>query len=98
GTTRTLLYSREGRPTNCYRIQLPDGLELREVLDDEGTGKSWLTLVLNQEPMQDIRGTNDILQGKVRKGKATEEQRREARRFAYQMASHGYGKRLRMCF
>src|SRR5450432_230975 len=34
GTTRTLLYSREGRPTNCYRIQLPDGLELREALDD----------------------------------------------------------------
>jgi hypothetical protein len=49
GTTRTLLYSREGQPTNRYRIQLPDGLELREVLDNEGKGRSWLTLVLSQE-------------------------------------------------
>lgn len=48
GTTRTLLYSREDQPTNRYRILLPDGLELREVLDDEGKGKSWLTLVLSQ--------------------------------------------------
>ncbi len=47
GTTRTLLYSREGQPTNRYRILLPDGLELREVLDDERKGKSWLTLVLS---------------------------------------------------
>lgn len=89
GTTRTLLYNRGGQATNRYRIQLPDGLELREVLDDEGTGKSWLTLVLSQESMQDTRGMSDILQGKVRRGKATEEQRREARRIAYQIASHG---------
>ena len=54
GTIRTLLYNREGRPTNCYRIQLPDGLELREVLDDEGKGKSWLMLVLNQEPLENL--------------------------------------------
>jgi hypothetical protein len=53
-TIRTLLYNREDRPTNRYRIQLPDGFELREVLDDEGKGKSWLMLVLNQEPMEDL--------------------------------------------
>ena len=56
------LYSREGRPTNRYRIQLSNGLELREVLDDEGKGKSWLTLVLSQEPMGNTRGTSDVLQ------------------------------------
>jgi hypothetical protein len=49
-TTRTLLYSREGRPTNHFRIQFSDGLELREGLDDGGTGKSGFTLVLSQEP------------------------------------------------
>ena len=63
GTTRTLLYSREGQPTNRYRIQLPDGLELREVLDDEGKGKSWLTLVLSQEPMEGARGTSTHRKG-----------------------------------
>jgi hypothetical protein len=46
GTTRTLLYNREGQPMNHYRLLLPDTLELREVLDDEGTGKSWLSLVV----------------------------------------------------
>ena len=51
GTTRTLLHGREARPTNRYRIQLPDGLELREVLDDEGKGKSWLMLVLDHLPL-----------------------------------------------
>jgi hypothetical protein len=61
GTTRILLYSREGQPTNRYRIQLPDGLELREVLDDEGKGKSWLTLVLSQEAMGEARETGDVL-------------------------------------
>ena len=55
GTTRTLLLNRAGRATNRYRIQLPDGLELREVLDDEVAGKSWLLLVLSEEPMQGIR-------------------------------------------
>ena|SRR5450631_278801 len=56
GTTRTLLYSREGRPTNRYRIQLSDGLEIREMLDDEGKGRSWLTLVLSQKLLEG-RGT-----------------------------------------
>ncbi|HEY5001746.1 MAG TPA: hypothetical protein VII61_01245 [Ktedonobacteraceae bacterium] len=51
GTKRTLLLSRTGQSTNRSRIQLPDGLELRDVLDDEATGKSWLLLVLSQEPM-----------------------------------------------
>ena len=69
GTTRTLLYSREGRPTNRYRIQFSDGLELREKLDYEGTGKSWLTLVLSQEPMEDARGTSDLLRGNASRGK-----------------------------
>jgi hypothetical protein len=80
GTTRTLLYSREGRPTNRYRIQLPDGLELREVLDDEGNGKSWLTLVLSQEPMQDVRGTSDVLQGKTIPGKGRDAQKKHEAR------------------
>jgi hypothetical protein len=80
GTTRTLLYSREGRPTNCYRIQLPDGLELREVLDDEGKGKSWLTLVLSQEPMQDVRGTSDFLRGQTIPGKGTDTQKKHEAR------------------
>jgi hypothetical protein len=59
GTRRTLLLSRTGRATNHYRLVFPDGLELREVLDDEATGKSWLLLVLSQEPMQDTRATSD---------------------------------------
>ena len=63
-TTRTLLYNREGQATNRYRIQFPDGLELREVLDDEGKGKSWLILVLNQEPMKDLQVTDVFLQDK----------------------------------
>jgi hypothetical protein len=54
GTTRTLLLSRTGQSTNRSRIQLPDGLELRDVLDDEATEKSWLLLVLSQEPMSVI--------------------------------------------
>jgi hypothetical protein len=77
GTTRTLLLSRAGQPTNRSRIQLPDGLELREVLDDEGTGKRWLLLVLSREPMQDIGITRDPLQGKTRGEDVTEEERRE---------------------
>jgi hypothetical protein len=80
GTTRTLLYNRGGQATNRYRIQLPDGLELREVLDDEGTGKSWLTLVLSQEPMQDIRGTSDILQGQTIPGKGIDTQKKHEAR------------------
>jgi hypothetical protein len=80
GTTRTLLYSREGRPTNCYRIQLSDGLEIREVLDDEGKGKSWLTLVLSQEPMQDVRGTSDFLQSKTIPGKGIDAQKKHEAR------------------
>jgi hypothetical protein len=81
GTTRTLLLSRTGQPTNRSRIQLPDGVELREVLDDEGTGNSWLLLVLSQEPMQDTRIARDHLQGRMRGEGATEE-RREARKIA----------------
>ncbi len=46
GTTRTLLYDPNGQATNRYRIVFPDGLELREVLDDEGEGKSWLAIVI----------------------------------------------------
>ena len=42
GTTRTQLLDCLGQPTNYSRIQFPDGLELRDVLDDEATGKSWL--------------------------------------------------------
>jgi hypothetical protein len=80
GTTRTLLCSREGQLTNRYRIQLPDGLELREVLDDEGKGKSWLTLVLSQEPMQDVRGTSDVLQGKTIPGKGIDAQKKHEAR------------------
>ena len=44
------------RPTNCYRIVFPDGLELREVLDDEGEGKSWLAIVITAP----LEGTNCI--------------------------------------
>lgn len=50
GTTRTLLLSPAGISTNRYRLLLPDGVELREVLDDAGTGKSRLTLVLDYLP------------------------------------------------
>ncbi len=53
GTTRTMLLSRSSQGTNRFRLLLPDGLELREVLDDEGTGKSGLLLVFSQEPMQE---------------------------------------------
>jgi hypothetical protein len=87
-TTRTLLLSRTGRATNRYRIQLPDGLELREVLDDEGRGKSWLLLILSQEPMQDVNARHDHLQRRTRVGEETEEERRAARRIAYNIAAH----------
>jgi hypothetical protein len=53
GTMRTLLYNREVQPTNHYRILLTDTLELREVLDDEGTGKSWLSLIVGLEPHEE---------------------------------------------
>jgi hypothetical protein len=62
GTTRTLLFNRAGQPTNRYKILFPDGLELREVLDDENTGKSWLLLVLSQKPMQEENIRHDHLQ------------------------------------
>lgn len=88
GTTRTLLLSRTGRASNRYRIQLPDGLELREGLDDEGRGKSWLLLVLSQEPMQDDNARHDPLQRRARTGGETEEERRMARRIAYNIAAH----------
>lgn len=55
GTTRTMLSSRTGQFTNRYRLLFSDGVELREVLDDEGSGKSWLLLVLSQKPMQEER-------------------------------------------
>ncbi len=55
GTTRTMLLTRTGQPTNRSRLLFPDGVELREVLDDEGSGKSWLLLVLSQKPMQEER-------------------------------------------
>jgi hypothetical protein len=68
GTTRTLLYSRALQSTNQYRILLPDGLELREVLDDEGTGKSWLLLVLSQELLENAQIKHVSLQGNVKRG------------------------------
>ncbi|MBA2679536.1 MAG: hypothetical protein H0U76_14210 [Ktedonobacteraceae bacterium] len=55
GTTRTMLLTRTGQPTNRYRLLFPDGVELREVFDDESRGKSWLLLVLSQESMQEER-------------------------------------------
>jgi hypothetical protein len=88
GTTRTLLLSRAGQPTNRYKILFPDGLELREVLDDEDTGKSWLTLVLSLEPMQEGTPSYDPLQQRPRTGGETEEERREAKRIAYTIAAH----------
>jgi hypothetical protein len=88
GTTRMLLLNRTGQATNRSRIQLPDGLELREVLDDEGTGKSWLLLVLSREPMQDVNARHDHLQRRTRAGGETEEERRAARRIAYNIAAH----------
>ena len=66
GTTRTLLLSRIGQLTNRSRILFPDGLELRELLDDEDTGKSWLLLVLSQEPMQDIKASIQDTTNQVR--------------------------------
>ena len=88
GTTRTLLLSRAGQPTNRYKILFPDGLELREVLDDEDTGKSWLTLVLSREPMQEGTTSQDYFQQRTRKGEETEEERRAAKRIAYTLAAH----------
>lgn len=88
GTTRTLLLSRAGQPTNRYKILFPDGLELREVLDDEDTGKSWLTLVLSREPVQEGTPSSDPLQQRTRTGEETEEERREAKRIAYTIAAH----------
>jgi len=61
GTTRTQLLDRLGQPTNRSRIQFADGLELRDVLDDEATGKSWLLLVLSQVPMRDTSAKDDPL-------------------------------------
>jgi hypothetical protein len=55
GTIRTMLLTRTGQPTNRYRLLFPDGVELREVLDDESGGKSWLLLVLSQKLMQEER-------------------------------------------
>ena len=52
GTMRTMLLTRTGQPTNRSRLLFPDGVELREVLDDEGTGKSCLLLVLSQESIE----------------------------------------------
>lgn len=76
GTIRTLLYSRECRPTNRYRIKFLDGLELRGVLDDEGKGKSWLTLVLSQEPMQGTRETSDVFQDNASRGMGSDAQKK----------------------
>jgi hypothetical protein len=50
------------------------------VLDDEGKGKSWLTLVLSQELMGDTRETSDILQDSARGGEGSDAQKKyEAR-------------------
>jgi hypothetical protein len=86
GTTRTLLYGREGQTTNHYRIMLPDTLELREILDDKGQGKSWLALVLSPAPLEDVH-MNELLQGETA-GRATENAKRIARRIAYTIATH----------
>ena len=66
GTTRTLLLSRCGQGTDRFRLLLPDGLELREVLDDEGTGKSWLLLVSGQGLMQEANARQSDHQERTR--------------------------------
>jgi hypothetical protein len=53
GTTRTMILTEPVKSHNRARILFPNGLELREMLDDEGTGKGCLLHVLSQESIEE---------------------------------------------